>query len=254
MKRVSLLLSIVGIATAAMAQILSDYDKLEAKADRFVQLGEWNSAHAMYILMSEKRPEAIAPYSRAIVTSGKLANQQAQVDMLERTQQRGISLDSLFAEVHRFAFKIGESQEYEQFLRLVKQRQPWMARNINVRLLKYYDFRNDATNMVTTGNELLTATPDNTAYLMVVARGYMLQGDFENSVITYNRILTLDPDNYDSLIALGCYYATIWKASEGTRSQMSSIRDLAVKHLQKAYSLRPTPFVEETLKHLEKSR
>lgn len=254
MKRVLLLLSIVVIVTTAMAQILSDYDKLEAKADRFVQLGEWNSAHAMYILMCEKCPEAIAPYSRAIVTSGKLTDQQAQIDMLERTQQRGISLDSLFSEVHRFAFKIGEPQEYEQFLHLVKQRQPWMARHINMRLLKYYDFRNDATNMVTTGNELLIATPDNTTYLMVVARGYMLQGDFENSVNMYNRILALYPDNYDSLIALGSYYATIWKDSEGTRSQMSSTRDLAVKHLQQAFSIRPTPFVEETLKHLEKSR
>lgn len=255
MKRCLIIAALFVFGVAGMvAQTLSDYDKLIAKADRFVQLGEWNSAYAMYILMSEKRPDVSMPYSRAIVTAGKLADDKSQVEMLERTQRCGIPLDSVFAEVSRFAFEIGESQEYEQLLLLVKNRQPWMARNINIRLLKYYDFRNDAAKMVSIGNELLAITPDDVYYLMVTARGYMLQADFDNAVTVYNRVLAIDPDNYDTLVALGCYYCMAWKDAEGTRSQMSSIREKAIEYLQRAYALRPTPFVAETLDQLKEKK
>ena len=151
-----------------------NYTRLEARADRFVKFQEWNSANAMYMMMIDHRPTTSKPYSRAIVTSGLLSDDKAQVGLLEMTQKKGIPLDSIFAEVHKFAYEIGESQEYEQFLYLVKQRQPWMARNINMRLLRYYDSRNDAANIVKVGKELLVATPEDVNFLLAVGRGYML--------------------------------------------------------------------------------
>jgi cytochrome c-type biogenesis protein CcmH/NrfG len=120
-----------------------------------------------------------------------------------------------------------------------------------VRLLEFYDFRNDATNMVSVGKELLVATPDDIGYLDVVARGYMLMGDFENGVGAYNKILSIDDENYDALIAMGNYFYVMWKESEGTRSQMTSTKVQAQEYLQKAYNLRPTPFVKAKLTELE---
>lgn len=229
----------------------ADYDKLSARAERFVQFQEWNSAQAMYLLMINERPNEPKPYSRAIVMSGLLNDEPAQVDLLEKTQKRGIPLDSIFTEVYDFSFEVGESQEYESFLNLVKKRQPWMSRHINVRLLKYYDFRNDAENVVAIGKELLETTPDDINYLLAVARGLMLLGNYEAGELAYRRVLLLDEQNYDALLALGNYYYVIWKSSEGTRSQMSSSKVGAVKYLQKAYNINPTPFVSKVLTELE---
>ena len=228
-----------------------NYARLEARAARFVQFQEWNSANAMYMLMIDQLPNVPKTYSRAIVTSGLLSDDKTQVGLLEMTQKQGISLDSIFAEVNKFAYEIGESQEYEQFLKLVKQRQPWIGRNINMRLLRFYNFRNDAPNMVAVGKELLAATPQDVNYLLTVGRGYMLQGDYENAVKEYNKVLAVEPHNYDALLALGNYYYVEWKNAEGTRSQFASVRDLALKYLEQANTLRPTPFVSTVIGVLE---
>lgn len=244
-----MLASVACLAASATAK--ADYAKLEAKADRFVQLQEWNSANAMYILMAEARPSEARAYSRAIVSSGMMKDSAAQVDMLERTQKYGIPMDSVFEGVKAFSYEAGVPKEYESFLKLVKKSQPWIARHINVRLLKYYDFRNDAANMVTVGRELLASFPDDLWCLSVVGRGYMIAGKYENAVATYKKVLEADPENYDALVALGNYYYVMWKASEGTRSQMTSVKTDALNYLKKAYAIRNSEHLSQVISELE---
>lgn len=246
---VLLMLFLAGGTGAAVA---ADYDKLAAKAERFLQFQEWNSAHAMYILMINERQSEPKPYSRAIVMSGLMKDEQSQVNLLENTQKRGIPLDSIFSEVNSFSLEIGESQEYERFLRLVKCKQPWMARHINIRLLKYYDFRNDASNMVAVANELLAVTPNDVNYLLTAARGYLLLGDFDKGELAYRKILTIDSDNYDALLGLGNYYYVLWKTPNGNLSQVNDCKVNAIKYLRKAYDVNPTPFIAQTIKELSK--
>ncbi|MBQ7941493.1 MAG: hypothetical protein IJ328_03675 [Muribaculaceae bacterium] len=245
------LITVFIAAILAWECFAADYDKLEAKAERFVAFQEWNSANAMYLLMMDMRPDKAVNYARAIVTSGIMADDDAQMSLLERTQRQGMALDSVFTEVRDFSFEIGCSREYERFLILVKERQPWMARHINTRLLKYYDFRNDAPEMVAIGNELLSATPDEIGYISIVARGYMILGEFERAVVYYNRILALDDCNYAALLALGNYNYVMWKASEGTRSQLTSTAMKALEFMQRAYELSPTPFVSKVMEELK---
>ena len=246
MKRLILIILCLATVCGVMA-VSSVYDKLEAKAERFVQFQEWNSANAMYLLMLESKPNEIKTFARAIVTYGLLGEGERQLSLYEETQKRGMALDSVYNEVRDFAFNIGMPQQYENFLLLVKKSQPWVSRHINTHLLNYYDFRNDAINMVSVGSELLSVTPENIRFLSIVARGYMLMDDFDNSVATYNKILSLDPDNYDSLLSLGNYYFMMWKSVERSRSQMASIKHVARNYLQKAYALCATPFVESML-------
>ena len=247
----NIVLLVMAVLAYGSANAVMDYGKLSEKAERFVHFQEWNSANAMYMLMLDQRPLEAKLYSKAIVTGGLIDDEKLQLDLLERTQKNGIPLDSIFSGVRKFSFEVGESQEYEQFLKLVKGSHSWLSRPINVRLLDYYNFRNDATNMVTVGKELLLATPNETGYLDVVARGYMLIGDFENGLTTYEQILSIDDKNYDALIAMGNYFYVMWKESEGTRSQMTSTKVKAQEYLQKAYNLRPTPFVKSKLAELE---
>lgn len=227
-----------------------NYSRLKTRAERFVKFQEWGSANAMYMLMINKQPNEPKNYSRAIVTSGLLSDDKTQVRLLEMTQGKGIPLDSIFTEVYSFAYEIGQSQEYEEFLKLVKTCQPWVARNINIRLLNYYNFRNDAPHIVLMGKELLAATPDDLRFLLAVGRGYMIQGDYENAIVEYKKVLSLDEDNYDALLALGNYYYVMWKDAEGTRSQFTSTRDFAVNYFEQAYALNPTPFVASVLDEL----
>ena len=242
---------IVFATLGVRAQAKTDYGRLEAKAERFVQLQEWNSANAMYILMAEARPSEARAYSRAIVASGMMKDSAAQVDMLERTQKYGIPMDSVFEGVKAFSYEAGVPKEYESFLKLVKKSQPWIARHINVRLLKYYDFRNDAANMVTVGSELLASFPDDLWCLSVVGRGYMIAGKYENAVAAYKKVLEADPENYDALVALGNYYYVMWKASEGTRSQMTSVKTDALNYLKKAYAIRNSEHLSQVISELE---
>lgn len=239
---ISCLLSSVGV--------WAHYARLESRAERFVQFQEWGSANAMYMLMIDRCPAEPSPYSRAIVTSGLLSDSSTQAALLEMTQKQGIPLDSIFYEVNKFAYEIGESQEYEEFLLLVKEKQPWMSRNINMRLLNFYDFRNDATNMVKVAEELLVATPHEVKYLLAVARGQMMLSLYENAVDSYEKVLEIDAENIDALLALGNYYYVVWKDAEGTRSQFTSTRNKAIEYLQKAYTLQPTPFVAKILTEL----
>ena len=250
--KVILAIAVLVLASVgAMGQNNSNYAKLESKAKSFVQIEEWNSANAMFILMVEQRENDAKPYAGAIVTAGVLNNENVQLDMLERTQKRGIAMDSIFNAVHDFAFSIGQSGEYEKFLKLVKSRNQWISRHINIRLLKYYDFRNDAPNMVAVGNELLATTPNDIEDLSVVARGYMIMADYENAVNTYKRILELNSNDYNSLIALGNYYYVMWKSAEGTRAQFTQIRTDALNYLSKAYESQPTPFLAKMIDELK---
>ena len=43
-----------------------NYARLEARAARFVQFQEWNSANAMYMLMIDQRPNVPKTYSRVL--------------------------------------------------------------------------------------------------------------------------------------------------------------------------------------------
>lgn len=248
MRILSILLLLFFACGKIQAQI--DYNKLNEKAERFIQFQEWRNANAMYLLMLDNRNDDFGSYSRAIVTSGLIGDRQSQLDLLERTQKAGIPLDSIFSQVRVFSFDIGEYQEYERFLKLVKHTHSWLARPINMRLLKYYDFRNDAPNMVSIGQELLVATPNEVNYLGVVARGFVLMGDFENGADVYERILSIDDKNYEALIAMGNYFYVMWKAAEGTRSQLSDNKQKSLEYFHRADKVHSTPYVTSVINEL----
>lgn len=241
-----ILILCVGIVFAVPAHAVLEYSVLAAKAQRFVNFQEWGSALAMYDLMIDQRPAEIVPYAHAIVVSGIMNDRKSQIQMLEGTQKHGIPLDSIFSQVRAFSFSISHSQVYQQFLELVKERQPWIARNIDIQLLNYFIFRCDGANMVIEGERLLAGTPDNIQYLAAVARGYALQGSYEQAMKRYKQILAFDASNYDALLSLGNYYYILAQSpSHGSASAW------AIQYLSQAYKIFPTPFVANALKELQ---
>ncbi len=244
------LLLIAAQATAIAATPAADsYESRKTRAERYFKYKEWSSALAMYLLMLDERPDEVEPYYKAIVAGAMNNDSITQIDMLERTQQRGISLDSLFNGVRSVSFSIGEAGAYNNFLLLVKKHQPWLNRRINIYLLEYYDFRNDATNVIKTARQLLSQTPRNIGYMKTMARAYINIGDLDKAMECYKRILAIDGGDYDSLLALGNYYAMQLLQPSAIKPRLSreDLIALTQTYLHEAYNLYPTPYVAQLL-------
>jgi tetratricopeptide (TPR) repeat protein len=215
-----------------------DYDQIAAKASRFFKYQEWANAAAMYELMIEDSAKVCSTYGHAIVVAAMRRMPDYEISLLERAQQNLIPVDSVFNAVQNVSFGLGQSSLYENFLLLVKDRQPWMKRNIEKQLLNYYVFRRNAPQMIRYSEIMLSGAPENVNYLTSLAQGYMLNGDEEAGIAKYKDILALYPDDYNTLLTLGNYYA------------IKNARQEALPYLQRADSISPTPYVKELIKRL----
>ena len=81
-KIIFVMLLVVMLPMSVVGQSSVDIAKLEIKAKSFVQVEEWNSANAMYILMMEQHGNDAKNYAGAIVTSGLVNDDEAQIDIL----------------------------------------------------------------------------------------------------------------------------------------------------------------------------
>lgn len=202
----------------------------------------------IYEEMMDIRPDDVATYYHAIMACGMTGNENRQMDIFERTQKQGIALDSIFSGVKKVSFEIGEGDEYEKLLLLVRSRQPWLTRGINVYLLEYYDFRHDARGVIRIAESMLSDTPESLQLTRILARAYMLDNRSGDAVRCYRHIVEQVPDDYDALLNLGIfYYTSLPAASEAQRADFAA---LAQAYLTDAWRVNPTPHVAQILRNL----
>lgn len=244
------IIAIFAIFTVSAETKTENYETRSIRAERYFSYKEWSSALAMYQLMIDEQPGEVEPYYKSIVAGVMIGDTTTQIDMLERTQQRGISLEELFDGVRSVSFAIGEAQAYANFLLLVKSHQPWLNRGINIYLLDYYSFRNDPENTIKIAEELLAQTPDNIEYMEILAKAHITDGNIDKATIYYKSILAIDSNNYNALLALGNYYALkLLSPNDSTQTSLSQkdLTALAQTYLYDAYNLHPTPYVAQLL-------
>lgn len=215
-----------------------DYAATAAKAERFFKYQEWANAAAMYEVMLEDSAKVVDTYAHAIAVAGMRNLPDYEMSLLERAQKNLIPLDSVFEGVKTVSFAMGHNSLYENFLLLVKERQPWLTRSIEKQLLRYYMFRGNAPEIIRYSKIMLSGAPDNAEYLGNLAMGYMLDGNDDEGIAVYKRLLDYHPDNYKALLMLGNYYDM-----KGDTAQ-------ALGYLRHADSIRATPYVTEILKRL----
>ncbi len=252
MKRLVLILLILVAFTASGGE-KAGYEVLSERAERYFRYNEWGSALAMYRLMIIDRPDAVEPYYKAIAAGAMLEDVEVQMDMFERTQQHGVSLDSLFNGVRRVSFAMGEAGAYERFLLLVKERQPWLSRSVCMYLLDYYTYRHDAHNAAIVSRELLKHTPDDVDYLKSLANAYMELGDFENMEKCFKRVLEIDSHDIDALIALGNYYAGLLLGQikeDSIKYSRDQLAKMSRETLSKACNMVASPYLTSLLKRV----
>lgn len=220
---------------------VNPYPQLKEKAERAFGHAEWASASALYDLMLEEKPAVPDTYGQAIVANAMRGDRAAEMRLMQKALDNHIPFDSVFSRVSQWSFHLGKTHLYEEFLKETRQEHPWMKRAIDGHLLKYYTFRRNGELMVEYSNIMLSGASDNAALLNNLAEGYMLMGDEKRGIETYMRVLDVAPGNLHALLSLGNLYA------------MKEDRDSAVKaveYLEKAYSIRPTPYVAATLERL----
>ena len=242
------IIAIFAIFTVSAETKTENYETRSIRAERYFSYKEWSSALAMYQLMIDEQPGEVEPYYKSIVAGVMIGDTITQIDMLERTQQRGISLEELFDGVRSVSFAIGEAQAYANFLLLVKSHQPWLNRGINIYLLDYYSFRNDPENTIKIAEELLAQTPDNVEYLEILAEAYTSNGNIDKAIKCYYSILDIDSYNYEALLAIGNYYAMqLFADCKQITLCKEDLTALAQTYLYEAYNLHPTPYVAQLL-------
>lgn len=215
-----------------------DYEATAAKAQRFFKYQEWANAAAMYEIMLEDSAKVVDTYAHAIAVAGMRKLPDYQMSLLERAQANLIPMGDVLRGVQQVSFAMGHNSLYENFLLLVKERQPWLTRSIEKQLLSYYMFRRNAPEIIRYSRIMLSGAPDNAEYLSNLATGYMLEGNDTDGIATYKRLLEYHPSNYKTLLVLGNYYDL-----KGDTAQ-------ALRYLRQADSIQPTPYVTEILKRL----
>jgi len=237
-----LLLSVAAMMATVASWAVSPYPQLDLKVSRAFDYGEWASASAMLDLMLEQKPDVPATYGRAIVANGMREATDEQLRLLAKALDNHIAFDSVFSNVEMWSSQLGRPHIYEKFLVDTRVAYPWMRRTINATLLKYYTFHDNGREMVEYAGLMLEGAPDNEAFLGALAAGYMLTDSVASGLDTYRRILSLNPDNYEALLALGNWYAVNPAGDENGRV-----------FLERAYAIRPTPFVAKLLAGLRGS-
>ena len=243
------LVCLVCLAASAMSLHAElSLSRIHEKANRFYRHEEWANAVAMFRAILQREPTDVATYGRSVVVYGVIGDQEEQISLLEDTQKYALPLDRLFDAVRTSAYEIGRPEQLVSFMDLVKVKQPWLKRNINIRLARYYDSRNNAEKMIEMSDTLLAVNPDDPSMLKIKARGYLLLDRYDDAMPLYRRIVDLNPSDYDSLLTLGVYYYE--EMDRRSLSLQSASAQSARKYLAKANALRPTERVEAMLARL----
>lgn len=222
-------------ATDAADQADADYRRMATKAARFFNEGEWLNANAMYTLMLDQRPDVASTYAHAVMTNVMLNDTAAVSRVIAQSMAHNVPIDTLLNDVHRLSTRAGIADLYERLLVSLRGQFPWMQRSLNSYLLKYYTYRDNGPEMVHYARLMLQGLPDSKEFNSILARGYMLTGQYDEAVKTWVHILAVHPEDYDTLLALGNYYA----AAGNMRT--------ARPYLELAQAKCPTPYVAKLL-------
>ena len=217
------------------ARAVSPYNILEERAARFFNQQEWNQAAAVYDLMIDEKGNIPEVYGHAVVANAMRGDSIAQMRLMAKALDNHVPFDSVFSRVRQCSFSLGKANLYERFLTGVRATYPWMKRNIDSQLLNYYTFRRDGAMTTRYADMMLDGAPDNINFLLLKASGLVQSGLMDRAMQTYSEVLALDPDNIPALLNLGNYY---YQTGDPTRAR---------PYLERAYTLRPTPYLATLL-------
>ncbi len=232
MRKLLIIAAIIAAAITGLSAQQTDYERLEGKAVRFFDNGEWASANAMYLLMLEQQPRRVSTYGNAVVADIMAGDTAQALAMVPRAMSYEVPLDTLLHHVRQTSFSIGRGDLYEHFLLDIKGAYPWLSRVADNYLMQYYAFRQNGPELIKYAETMLAGLPDNLGFLRMLAHGRMLDGDSTGAETAWLRAVALYPRDYDTVLDLANYF------------DASGDRVAALKWMERAATLRSTPYVE----------
>lgn len=224
----------LALVLAALSLHAADSAALLQRASRAFDAGEWASAQALYLHVTESEPSLPMPYGRAVFSSLMRADTTMTSELVERALKAHVPLDSVLSVVESEALAHAESTLYVDELHRLGRKMPYLRHPIEARLLKYYTFRSDAPMMIRYAKALLVGLPDAPQYLNALASAYLIEGDIDAAVAAWKRALGVDADNLDALVGLG-------------NALYDSDPTAARQYLERAYQIHPTPYLQSKL-------
>lgn len=197
---------------------------------------------AMYELMLDERPGNTGTYAQALTAAGAAGDTLAQSRVTRLALLHRVPVDSIFMGVGKASVALGEPQIYVSYLDRAAESQPWLRRAADASLMRYYAWRHDGPETVRYATMMLEGLPDDISFMRCLAQGYLDSGDLAGAEETYGRILAIDPGDYDSLLYLG--NAALERGD----------KKAGAEYLRRAYSIKPTPYVESLLVRLQGRR
>lgn len=228
-------------ASFANDDTATDYQRLENKAKRFFDYREWASANAMYLLMLEQNPRDTQTYAHAVVAEMMTGDTIQALDMATRCMNYEIAPADFLSDIRNVSFSIGNGRLYEEYLLKIKKTYPWYTRIADNFLMQYYGFRQNGPELIKYADTMLQGLPDDRDFLRMLARGQLLDGNTRAALDTWEKTIRLYPDDYDTTLDLANTFDALDNRAE------------ALKWMERAFQLRPTPYVRQRIETLKKN-
>lgn len=218
-------------------------NSLPARANRFFEYQEWISAGALYTMLVGQDPTNSFYYGRAIVAAGMVGDTLQQSVLTRQAFDSHVVVDSLFTEVERTSFSLGQTSLYENYLLRTKAREPWLTRIIDSYLMRYYTFRRDPEGMIAYSRIMLRGNPDSEHFHYTLAQGYLLAGRTDEAMDIYREMVERNPRALDALLYLANYYDSLSSTSSTAAAQ-------ALGYFSQAQAILSTPFIDAAITRL----
>ena len=189
-------------------------DKIRNKADEHFERKEWKEASEIYNVLINSEKGDISLYAPSIVSAGKTNNYNRVMEYITFSEKCGIPLDSVFKRTLTLSLKTRSTDVYENMLKTINEKQPWLKNFINGYLLDFYNNRKNRQKTIDIANIILETKPKNiTDILLIKAKALNDMGDINSAIVVMEDILNIDSNNIDARLFLGNYYFSSAKQS-----------------------------------------
>lgn len=219
----------------------SGTDALSQRASRAFAAGEWASAQALYMRVSDDTPVEALPYGRIIFAGLMRGDTTVTAPAVERALANHVPLDSVLSVLENEALAHADGNLYVAELHRIGRQMPYLRRPVDARLLKYYTFRSDAPMMIRYAQALLRGLPYSPHYLNILAKAYLIDGDIDAAIATWKRTVAVDSGNLEALVGLG-------------NALYEQEPSAALEYLEKAQEIHPTPYLTSRIASLRHRR
>lgn len=199
--------------------------ELSRKAAEHFESREWSDANICYKQLLRQYPTEPVYYVRAMIASVALGRVDQAAKHLDRSQQFGIPVDSIFKGVDFESRRLGDASLYEKLLLHTQARKSWLARVANLYLLDFYRYRKQPEHTIAVADRLLATTPDNLTIRKAKADALFESDKTEEAMALYKSILEQDSLQLDIVAVLGGYHRGLGKQALAFREAQMLLHD-----------------------------